>query len=210
VTAQLWVDALQDQGRATAAGVYAYVVTNRLVVVDERGQPVVWEDVPRTVRSEVLRDVELITQVSAVAAGDVEWDVERALERRRMRMEPWRQGISPAVRMREEFVAWYLTERADEVRAQVQWGDGLIRVRGVFQEYEVDLRDGRARVAGQPTPLDLDGARRALAQEIGAAHIWLPFTSDTTLTAALQWAHLLAEDHRLVDAGVLVALRRSS
>ncbi|MCO6007441.1 DUF4132 domain-containing protein [Actinoallomurus purpureus] len=157
------------------------------------------EDVPPTVFSEVMRDVDLFVGVTSIAA-DPEW-TDRGEDRFR---DYWHRAgfgdLSASAEVRRDALARLLPRTRIADRAELT--GRFLRVRGSRRTYRIHL--GSANILMEPD----DAYLCVVASSGGAADgLFLPF-EDERLSLILSKAFLLADDAGITDPDILRQIER--
>lgn len=202
VRAEFYHDAIEDEDEderfAAGAGAVEFCRTDQVrfyPLPEGGGGPVPLRDVPATVFSETMRDVDLFVSVSSVAA-DVNW---RDAGRDRMgRFEDYWQAagfgeLGPTATSRREVLAWLIPQLA--IRDRLTLDDKHLRVRGDRRTYKIHLGSGNILMEPDDQYLCIVPARDQGAK----ARVFLPFDDDHRLSVILSKAQLLANDRAIKD-----------
>ncbi|WP_345443230.1 DUF4132 domain-containing protein [Actinoallomurus vinaceus] len=160
------------------------------------------EDVPPTVFSEVMRDVDLFVGVTSIAA-DPEW-TDRGEDRYR---DYWHRAgfgdLSASAEVRRDALARLLPRT--RIADRVELSGRFLRVRGSRRTYKIHL--GSANILMEPD----DAYLCIVPSSRGAAGdgLFLPF-EDERLSLILSKAFLLADDADITDPDILRQIERSA
>ncbi|WP_460352633.1 DUF4132 domain-containing protein [Actinoallomurus acanthiterrae] len=159
------------------------------------------EDVPPTVFSEVMRDVDLFVGVTSIAA-DPEW-TDRGEDRYR---DYWHRAgfgdLSASAEVRRDALARLLPRT--RIADRVELSGRFLRVRGSRRTYKIHL--GSANILMEPD----DAYLCIVPSSRGAAGdgLFIPF-EDERLSLILSKAFLLADDTGITDPDILRQIERS-
>ena len=180
-----------------------YVSTDRVRFTTLDGEPVMLEEVPPLVLSEVMRDVDLFVGVASVGA-DPDW------EGRNYHDSPWAtywQDYSTAAPSGQAETRRDVLERLLprlKIASRCSLDDRNLVVRGELRTYRIHLGSGNIFMEPNNQYLCIvpqRGQRRTPG-------IVLPFEGDAMLAIILSKAFLLADDTRITDPVILEQLNR--
>ncbi len=191
--AEFWVEGgmLAD---TTEMGIFLYVATDQVRFSRAHG-PIPLTEVPATVFSEVMRDVDLFVGVSSVGA-DPNWR-DTGDQEHRGYWDRYAFGeLSGSANTRRDVLERLLPRLKINDRARLD-GKFLI-VRGDRRTYKIHL--GSANILMEPNDqyLCIVPNRGSIAEKV-----FLPFEGDQTLAVILSKAFMLADDRSIKDPTIL-------
>jgi hypothetical protein len=205
LSAEFWVDAVDDGNAVSDAGIYLYVATDQVRFCELDGAPRRLADVPALLLSEVMRDVDLFVGVASIG-NDPTWQ-DRG--ENRTAYDYWQRysfgDLSATAATRRDLLERLLPKLKIASRCRLD-GKFLI-VRGDLRTYKIHL--GSSNILMEPNDQYLCIVPDRSSQARGdAGRVFLPFEGDQTLSVILSKAFLLAEDTRITDRTILGQIRR--
>ncbi len=209
VRAEFIVEPLDGLNDVTQSFVYTHLSTNhvRFSALDGNGEcrlnvPLLLEDIPPRVFSEVMRDVDLFIGVTSIG-NDPDWQESG---------EPaytdyWQQysfgKLSDLAKTRKEIIESALPRLKLSERCQI---DGrFLVVRGNIREYKIHFGTGNVLMSPNDQYLCIVQKRSGGAKRTD--NIFLPFDGDNTLSLILSKAFLLIDDDKIKDATIANQIR---
>lgn len=191
------VEAGTVAGDASQLGIFLYVATDQVRFL--RGpEPMLLEEVPALLLSEVLRDVDLFVGVCSVG-NDPSW-ADGGPDAHRTYWATQAFGdLSQSAQVRREQLERLLPALA--IRDQLELTDKFLVVRGKLRTYRIHL--GSANILMDPNNQYLCIVRGGA----GPGRIYLPFAGDLVLPLILSKAIFLAADDKIKDASILSQIR---
>jgi hypothetical protein len=219
--AEFWVEGIgENYGTdTTEAGTYLYLVTDqvRFYRMDARenyahaggggysagwygqgaaAEPVVVEEIPPLVFSEVMRDVDLFVGVASVG-NDPNWSDGGPEGRYRDYWTSYSFGdLSETAKTRKQVLGRLIPRLKIADRCRLT--ERFLIVRGDVRTYKIHLGSGNILMEPNDQYLCIVPARGAAAGG-PAGKVFLPFEGDGTLAIILSKAFLLSEDKKIKD-----------
>ena len=199
LSAEYWV---QPTGDLAASGVSRYLATDQVRFVRNE-QPLLLNDVPATVFSEVMRDVDLFVGVGSVG-NDPEWRDQGEIEGGG---DYWTQfsfgDLSATAHTRRDVLQRLLPKL--KIAGQCALEEKFLRVKGELRTYRIHLGSGNIQ-------MDPNAQYLCIVPGEGAAHkpmegVFLPFDGDRVLSIILSKAFLLAADSKIKDPTILSQIK---
>ena len=205
IRAHFYHDALFDVGDPTQ-GEVAHCTTDQvrfMPMAAGPGTPIPVRDVPPTVFSEAMRDVDLFVGVTSVGA-DRNWQ-DAGADRDGGRWAQlgayfdryWDSALSANAQVRRDAIARILPGLTIADRCELQ--DRWLRVRGDIRTYRIHLGSGNILMEPKDQYLCIVPARG----EGPASKVFLPFDDDPVLSLVLSKAFLLANDSAIRDRSII-------
>lgn len=176
----------------------------------QRAVPLVLEDIPPIVLSEIMRDVDLFVGVASIG-NDPTWQDGGPQGRYRDYWHAYSFGdLSATAETRKLLLARLVPRLAIAERCAL---DGrFLRVRGDLRTYKIHLGSGNILMEPNDKYLCIVPGR---GEGTATEHLYLPFEGDSVLAVILSKAFLLAEDTKITDLTITrqiapVAASRSS
>jgi hypothetical protein len=177
----------------------AYCTTDqvRFVRVGDRSrEPVPLAEVPPTVFSEAMRDVDLFVGVTSIAA-DPTW-VDRGEDRH---FEYWQRvafgELTASGETRRDALERLLPRL--KIRDRCRIAGNYLAVEGRQRTYKIHLGSGNVLMSPNDQYLCIVSARSATPRGVR----FVPFDGDEILSVVLAKALLLADDHKITDPTIL-------
>ena len=223
--AEFWVEGIGENYGAdtTEAGTYLYLVTDqvRFYRTDARenyahasgggyssgwygqgipAEPVVLEEIPPLVFSEVMRDVDLFVGVASVG-NDPNWSDGGPEGRFRDYWTSYSFGdLSETSKTRKQVLQRLIPRLKIADRCRLT--ERFLVVQGDVRRYKIHLGSGNILMEPNDQYLCIVPARGAANGGL-ASKVFLPFEGDGTLAIILSKAFLLAEDKKIKDPTIL-------
>lgn len=195
------------QREVADSGIYLYLTSDQVRFYrradgDEGpGELLPLTEVPELVFSEVMRDVDMLTSVTSIAA-DPSWQ-DHGDEQFLDYCEGWAFGeLGAAARQRRGVLKALLPKLKFADRCSIQ--DRFLVVRGKLGTYKIHLGSGYVRLEHNDAFLHIvpERSRSARRDSAAAAGVTLPFEDDYVLYLILAKAVALAEDDKITDPEV--------
>jgi hypothetical protein len=223
--AEFWVEGIgENYGTdTTEAGTYLYLATDqvRFYRMDAQenyahaggggysarwsgqgaaAEPLVLEEIPPLVFSEVMRDVDLFVGVASVG-NDPNWSDGGPEGRYREYWTSYSFGdLSETAKTRKQVLRRLIPRLKIADRCSLT--ERFLIVRGDVRTYKIHLGSGNILMEPNDRYLCIVPARGAATGEL-AGKVFLPFEGDGTLAIILSKALLLAEDKKIKDPTIL-------
>jgi hypothetical protein len=175
----------------------------RFVRLGPAGEVVELPDVPSTVFSEAMRDVDLFVSVTSIGS-DRNW--EDGGRRTAPALDPywesyWTGELTATAAVRRDALERGIPGLA--IAARLTLEDRWLKVRGDLRTYRIHLGSGNILMEPSDTYLCIVPTRGGAADRV-----FLPFDDDPTLSVILSKAFLLAADTKITDPTIVSQLRR--
>lgn len=192
MAAEFWVEPAGELG---ASGISLYVTTDQVRFV-RAGEPLPLTEVPATVFSEGMRDVDLFVGVASVG-NDPAWSDGGPDGRYRDYWQSYSFGTLNATAQTRKEVLQRLVSRL-KIAGQCSFADKFLVVNGSLRTYKIHLGSGSILMEPNDQYLCIVPGRSMGAAKAGEK-VFLPFEGDSTLSVILSKAFLLAEDEKIKD-----------
>lgn len=193
--AEYWTTAVQSDQGVTEAGILKYVATDQVRFRNSQTNATVnLVDIPVTVFSEVMRDVDLFVGVASVG-NDATWRDNGELPGYRAYWTSYSFGeLNPMANNRKEILERLLPRLKIAKVASLK--DRFLVVKGKKRTYKIHL--GSTNILMEPNDQYLcivpDRAPKSITE-----NVFLPFEGDNGLSIILSKAFLLADDDKITD-----------
>lgn len=204
IRAEFWVQAVAQNDQMNDTGIWNYISTDQIRFIDLNTEDTIdLIDVPKTLFSEVFRDVDLFVGVASVG-NDPTWSDSGGLPTYRDYWSSYSFGdLSTIAKNRKEILENLVPRLKIGQVAEVQ-GRFLV-VKGKLRTYKIHI--GSTNILMQPNDQYLcivpDRSKKNLTQ-----NVFLPFEGDNALSIILSKAMLLAEDDKITDRTITSQIRR--
>jgi hypothetical protein len=195
MSAEFWVE---PAGDLAASGVALHMATDQVRFVrDEESLPLT--EVPATVFSEVMRDVDLFVGVGSIGS-DPAWQDRGEIEGAGDYWRGYSFGdLNATARTRKEVLERLMPKL--KIAGQCAFEEKFLIVRGRMRTYKIHLGSGNIQMEPNNQYLCIVADRSSAAK--GGDKFFLPFEGDRTLSVIISKAFLLAEDNKIKDASIM-------
>lgn len=198
--AEFWVE---PAGELAASGVAMHLTTDQVRFV-RGGEPVPLMEVPATVFTEVMRDVDLFVGVGSIG-NDPAWQDHGEVEGGGEYWQSYSFGeLNVSAKTRKEVLERLLPKL--KIAGQCSFDEKFLIVRGSLRTYKIHLGSGNIQMEPNNQYLCIVPGRSATSKS--SEKLFLPFEGDRTLSIILSKAFLLAEDSKIKDTTILNQIRR--
>jgi len=205
ITAEYWIDELNDYDAFNDTGIWLYVSTDQVKFKDENNQVIDLIDVPKMVFTEIMRDVDLFVGVCSVG-NDPQW-VDNNGERQANR-DYWHSysfGDLTEIAKTRKTVLERLLPRLKKIRDKAQIDGKFLIVKGELRTYKIHIGSGNILMEPNDQYLCIVPSRSV---ENTTDKIFIPFEGDKGLSIVLSKAFLLAEDTQITDTTITSQINR--
>jgi Domain of unknown function (DUF4132) len=208
--AEFWVEAITESGNLlersdiTHRGVYMYLSTDQVRFYQSGdGVPVPLADVPPLAFSEVMRDVDLFVGVASVG-NDPTWTDNTLFGHYRERWDRFAFGeLFPSAVMRKSALERIVPRL--KIAERCSFAGRFLIVRGDLRIYKIHLGSGNILMEPDDQYLCIVPGQGTGSKPAG--RVFLPFDGDTTLSAIISKALLLAGDRSITDPVIASQIR---
>jgi len=195
---ELWVE---PTGELAGSNISLYLATDQVRFL-RFGQPLPLNDVPATVFSEVMRDVDLFVGVGSIGS-DPQWRDQGELQGG---TEYWNRfsfgDLNTSAKTRREVLEQLLPKL--KIARQCALEEKFLRVKGDLRTYKIHLGSGNIQMEPNAQYLCIVPGRESGKARDG---VFLPFEGDRVLSIILSKAFLLAADSKIKDSSILSQIR---
>ena len=209
IRAEFFVEPLDGLNDLTQSFVYTHLSTDqvRFLSLDENGacnlaMPLLLENIPSLVFSEVMRDVDLFVGVTSIG-NDPNWQEigEPAYT------EYWQKysfgELSDLAKTRKQIIELAISRLGLSERCHVE--GRFLKVRGNIRKYKIHFGSGNVLMSPNDQYLCIVQKRDSGTKQTDK--IFLPFDGDNTLSLILSKAFLLIDDDKIKDATIANQIR---
>jgi Domain of unknown function (DUF4132) len=209
--AEFWVEPVHEggpfHGRADIGytGVYLHTTTDQVRFARPGTmEPLLLDQVPSLVLSEVLRDVDLFVGVASVG-NDPNWSDGGPEGRYRDYWQSYAFGDLSATAQTRKALLETLIPRL-KIAKRCTLTDKYLVVQGDLRTYKIHLGSGNILMSPNDQYLCIVPGRGST--NTSAESVFLPFEGDNTLSIILSKAFLLAEDEKIADPTIMSQIER--
>jgi hypothetical protein len=167
------------------------------------GEPLPLTEVPATVFSEVMRDVDLFVGVGSIGS-DPAWQDRGEVEGAGAYWQGYAFGeLNASANTRKEVLAGLLPKL--KIASQCSLEDKFLVVQGSLRTYKIHLGSGNIQMEPNNQYLCIVPDRSGTGKHDDK--FFLPFEGDRTLSIILSKAFLLADDARIKDPSILSQIK---
>jgi hypothetical protein len=189
---------VQPAGELAASGVSRYLATDQVRFVRNE-QPLLLNDVPATVFSEVMRDVDLFVGVGSIG-NDPEWRDQGEVEGGADYWTHYSFGdLSATAHTRRDVLQRLLPKL--KIAGQCALEEKFLRVKGQLRAYRIHLGSGNIQMEPNAQYLCIVPGQGASSKS--SEGVFLPFEGDRVLSIILSKAFLLAADSKIKDPTIV-------
>lgn len=211
LTAEFWIDELNQTEEFNDAGIWLYVSTDQVKFTDQNDETINLADVPRIVFSEVMRDVDLFVGVSSVG-NDPQWmdnNGERQTNRvnwqaNRDYWESYSFGDLTEIAKTRKEILERLLPRLTKIRDIARIEGKFLILKGKIRTYKIHIGSGNILMEPDDQYLCIVPSRSEKATE----KLFIPFEGDRGLSIVLSKALLLAGDDKIKDPVIVRQISR--
>jgi Domain of unknown function (DUF4132) len=199
---EFWVNFPGGREQTAGSGIFLYVATDQVRFV-RGGEVLRLTDIPATVFSEVMRDVDLFVGVASIGSDPAWQDNGEIIGGRAYWLDFSFGDLSASAKTRKEVLQRLLPKL--KIASQCGFDDKFLVVKGSLRTYKIHL--GSANIQMEPNNQYL-----CIVADRGAAanggEVFLPFDGDRTLAVILSKAFLLADDAKIKDPSIIGQIKR--
>ncbi len=230
--AEFWVEAIgENYGMdTTSSGTYLYLTTDQVRFYPIQAQknlshvmgggyytgsfgqhppqePVLLEDIPPLVLSEVLRDVDLFVGVASVG-NDANWIDSGPGGRYQDYWSSYSFGdLQETAKTRKQVLEKILPRL--KIAGRCRLTERFLVVKGDLRTYKIHLGSGNILMEPNDQYLCIVPSQKTASRDLGGK-IFLPFEGDRTLAVILSKAFLLADDRKIKDPTIISQINRKN
>ena len=201
LTAEFWIYELNDSEAWNDAGIWDYVATDQIRIVNDEGEPVDLVDIDKLLLSEIMRDADLFVGVASVG-NDPQWQDNGGHPQYHDYWQGYSFGdLSELAKTRKQVLERLVPRLKISDVAKID-GKFLV-VKGTRHTYKIHIGSTNILIAPNDTYLCIVPS---MAKDKNLQNVFLPFEGDRGLSIILSKAFLLAEDHKITDKTILSQL----
>lgn len=198
--AEFWVE---PSGELAGSGVAMYLATDQLRFLRDE-EPLPLTEVPATVFSEVMRDVDLFVGVGSIGS-DPAWQDCGEVEGAGAYWQDYAFGeLNSSAKTRKEVLTGLLPKL--KIASQCSLEEKFLVVHGSLRTYKIHLGSGNIQM--EPNNQYLCIVADQSRTEKHTDKFFLPFEGDRTLSIILSKAFLLADDAKIKDQSILSQIKQ--
>ena len=206
ITAQYWIDELNQDDAWNDAGIWLYVATDQVRFKDGNNQLMELVDVPKIVFTEIMRDVDLFVGVCSVG-NDPQWmDNNGERQTNRDYWTSYSFGDLTELAKTRKSILERLLPRLKKIRDKAHIDGRFLIVKGKLRTYKIHIGSGNILMEPNDQYLCIVPARSA---ENATDRIFIPFEGDKGLSIVLSKAFLLVEDDKITDSTITSQINRT-
>ncbi len=206
ITAEYWIDELNDHDAFNDAGIWLYMATDQVKFKNEDNELMDLVDVPKIVFSEVMRDVDLFVGVCSVG-NDPEWR-DNGGERQTHR-DYWTSysfGDLTEIAKTRKTILERLLPRLSKLKGKATIDGKFLIVEGSLRTYKIHIGSGNILMEPNDQYLCIIPSR---STNKATDRLFIPFEGDKGLSIVLSKAFLLAEDTKIEDTTITSQINRN-
>ncbi|WP_179319136.1 DUF4132 domain-containing protein [Winogradskyella helgolandensis] len=206
ITAEYWIDELNDHDAYNDAGIWLYVATDQVKFKNADGHVINLIDVPKIVFSEIMRDVDLFVGVCSVG-NDPEWQDNNG--DRQTHRDYWTSysfGDLTEIAKTRKSILERLLPRLSKIKDKATIDGKFLIVQGTIRTYKIHIGSGNILMEPNDQYLCIVPSR---SPNKSTDKLFIPFEGDKGLSIVLSKAFLLAEDTKITDTTILSQIKRS-
>ncbi|MEM9681401.1 MAG: DUF4132 domain-containing protein, partial [Bacteroidota bacterium] len=206
ITAEYWIDELNDHDAFNDAGIWLYIATDQVKFKNAEGQVLDLIDVPKIVFSEIMRDVDLFVGVCSVG-NDPEWQDNNG--ERQTHRDYWTSysfGDLTEIAKTRKSILEQLLPRLTKIRDKAKIDGKFLIVQGELRTYKIHIGSGNILMEPNDQYLCIVPSR---SSDKATDKLFIPFEGDKGLSIVLSKAFLLAEDRKITDTTITSQINRS-
>ncbi|HEX5221267.1 MAG TPA: DUF4132 domain-containing protein [Verrucomicrobiae bacterium] len=198
--AEYWVEGV---GELAASGIALHLSTDQVRFV-RAGEALPLTEVPATVFSEVMRDVDLFVGVGSIG-NNPEWRDQGEIENAGNYWQSYSFGdLNASAKTRKEVLQRLLPKL--KIATQCSFEEKFLVVKGSLRTYRIHLGSANIQMEPNNQYLCIVPDSRPLARNDDK--VLLPFEGDRTLSLILSKAFLLADDAKIKDSSIVNQISR--
>lgn len=205
ITAEYWIDELNDYDAYNDAGIWLYIATDQVRFNDADGNMMDLVDVPKIVFSEIMRDVDLFVGVCSVG-NDPEWrDNNGARQAHRDYWNSYSFGDLNEIAKTRKTILERLLPRLTKIKNKAHIDGKFLVVKGDLRTYKIHIGSGNILMEPNDQYLCIVPARSA---DTATDKLFIPFEGDRGLSIVLSKAFLLVNDTKITDTTITSQINR--
>jgi hypothetical protein len=200
LTASFLVNAEWQENATNEAGIFNYITTDQ-VRFTRNGEPLIMQDVPAMVFTEIMRDVDLFVGVTSLG-NDPTWQDGGDVFMNTYWREYSFKDLTESAEIRSEVLQSIIPKL--KIATQCSFDKKFLIVKGKVRTYKIHMGSGNILMEPNDQYLCIvpDGSKRT------KENVFLPFEGDNLLSIILSKALLLAEDEKITDTTIISQINR--
>nr|WP_321235942.1 DUF4132 domain-containing protein [uncultured Psychroserpens sp.] len=206
ITAEYWIDELNDHEAYNDAGIWLYIATDQVKFKNTDGMVMNLIDVPKIVFSEIMRDVDLFVGVCSVG-NDPEWQDNNG--DRQTHRDYWASysfGDLTEIAKTRKSILERLLPRLSKIKDKARIDGKFLIIQGHIRTYKIHIGSGNILMEPNDQYLCIVPSR---SPNKSTDKLFIPFEGDKGLSIVLSKAFLLAEDTKITDTTILSQINRN-
>ena len=200
ITAEYWIDEVNDFEAFNDTGIWLYVATDQVKFKNGNNEVIELINVPPIVFSEIMRDVDLFVGVCSVG-NDPEWqNADGVREHHRTYWSNYSFGNLTEIAKTRKSILEGLLPRLKKIRDNAHIDGKFLIVKGDLRTYKIHIGSGNILMEPNDQYLCIVPAR---SPEKSMTKLFIPFEGDRGLSIVLSKAFLLADDTKIDDKTIL-------
>lgn len=200
LTAHFFVNSDWQEAAANEMGIFNYITTDQIRFT-RNNQPIILQDVPAMVFTEIMRDVDLFVGVTSLGNDPAWQDGGDAFMNTYWREYSFKDLTESAL-IRKEVLQSLIPKL--KIASQCSFDKKFLIVNGKVRTYKIHMGSGNILMEPNDQYLCIvpDGTKRT------KENLFLPFEGDNLLSIILSKALLLADDENITDKTILSQINR--
>ncbi|GAB5553596.1 MAG: hypothetical protein Sapg2KO_31870 [Saprospiraceae bacterium] len=205
ITAEFWIDELNQDDAFNDTGIWLYITTDQVKFKNANEETLDLIDVPSIVFTEIMRDVDLFVGVCSVG-NDPQW-LDNSGERQTNRdyWESYSFGDLNEIAKTRKEILQNLLPRLKKIRDKAKIEGKFLIVKGQLRTYKIHIGSSNILMEPNDQYLCIVPARTT---KTSANSVFVPFEGDRGLSIVLSKAFLLAEDDKIKDTTIISQINR--
>jgi len=197
--AEFWVEGV---GEVADSGIALHLSTDQIRFV-RAGEPLSLTEVPATVFSEVMRDVDLFVGVGSIGSNPA-WQDQGEIEGAGNYWQTYSFGeLNASAKTRREVLVRLIPKL--KIAGQCSFEEKFLVVKGSIRTYKIHLGSGNIQMEPNNQYLCIVPDQSTAARKDDK--VLLPFEGDRTLSVILSKAFLLADDSKIKDSSIVSQIK---
>lgn len=204
LTAEFWIDEVNQNDAFNDAGIWLYVATDQVKFIDEDNESINLDQIPKIVFTEVMRDVDLFVGVSSVGNDPLWIDNNGDRQTNRDYWHSYSFGDLNEFAKTRKSILEGLLPRMTKLRNITRIEGKFLILEGKLRTYKIHMGSGNILMEPDDQYLCIVPSRSEKTTE----KLFIPFEGDRGLSIVLSKALLLAADDKIEDALIVSQIQR--
>ncbi|WNJ18314.1 DUF4132 domain-containing protein [Pontibacter sp. G13] len=205
IRAEFWIDEVNQDDAFNDTGIWDYVATDQVKFIGRDEQPIPLDQVPATLFTEIMRDVDMFVGVCSVGNDPLWIDNNGARQANRDYWMSYSFGDLSEIAKTRKTILERLLPRLKKIRDKATIDGKFLVVQGKLRTYKIHIGSGNILMEPNDQYLCIVPARSA---EKSTDRLFIPFEGDKGLSIVLSKAFLLAEDDKITDPTITSQINR--